>query len=165
MEAYREVRLQALCDDPDAFLTTAADFAARPLQSVADRLEPTAHAVTFGAVLDGTLVGLLTLVREKSAVLAHRANVYGVSVAPAARGQGVGAALLDAAVAHARTWNGVHSLHLAVIETQAAARRLYERHGFRVWGRQPDAVCRDGALRAEDWMWWPPDPGGLIPAE
>lgn len=155
---YREVRLQALRDDPSAFLTTAQEFAGRPLESVAARLEATPRTVTFGAFMDGTLVGLLTVVREESAVLAHRANVYGVSVAPAARGQGVGDALLDTAVAHARTWPGVRSLHLAVMETQVAARRLYGRHGFRVWGRQPDAVCQGGALLAEDWMWRPLTP-------
>ncbi len=77
----------------------------------------------------------------------HRASVFGVSVSPEARGQGCGDALLRAALAHARTWEGVTSVHLSVTETQAAARRLYARHGFRAWGTQPDAV-RDDAGRA-----------------
>ncbi|THF85890.1 GNAT family N-acetyltransferase [Deinococcus sp. KSM4-11] len=150
--AYREVRLAALRADPPAFLTTADEFAARPLDEVAARLHPNAQAVTLGAFVDGTLVGLLTLAREEAAIMAHRVNVYGVSVAPAARGRGVGDALVRAAIQHAETWPGVTILVLAVMDTQAAARRLYERHGFRVWGRQPDAVRRDGQVLAEDWM-------------
>ncbi|WP_034386189.1 GNAT family N-acetyltransferase [Deinococcus sp. YIM 77859] len=138
--AYREVRLRALQTDPLAFITTAAEFAGRPLTEVAAQLEPRADAVTFGAFVAGELVGLLTIVREERAALRHRASIFGVSVQPEARGRGCGDALLRAGIAHVRTWEGVTSLHLAVMETQHPARRLYERHGFQVWGTQPDAV-------------------------
>lgn len=147
---YREVRLSALRSDPLAFITTAGEFAARPLAEVAGRLEPGPGAVSLGAFVDGGLVGLLSVVRETRPTLAHRASVYGVSVAAAARGRGCGDALLRSGIAHARGWDGVTSLHLAVVATQHAARRLYERHGFRVWGTQPDAVrAADGTRYAE----------------
>ncbi len=153
---YREVRLAALRQDPDAFITTAAEFGARALETVAAQLTPRPAAVTYGAFVGGGLVGLLTLLREERPRLAHRASIVGVSVAAQARSQGCGDALVRAALAHARGWDGVTSVHLAVTETQAAARRLYERHGFRVWGTQPDAV-RDGAGRAlaEHHLWLP----------
>lgn len=131
-------------------LTTAEEFAARPVEDAASRLHPTAHAVTLAAFLDGVLVGLLALVREEARIMAHRVSVYGVSVAPAARGRGVGDALVVAAVEHARTWPGVTVLNLAVLDAQTAARRLYQRHGFRVCGRQPDAVRRNRDIHAED---------------
>lgn len=150
--AYRAVRLAALESDPLAFLTSTQEFGARLLEAVAERLTPSDGSATFGAFLNGELVGLLTLARETAPILAHKVNVFGVSVAPQARRQGCGDALLQAALAHARQWVGVTSLHLAVIETQGAAHKLYERHGFRVWGRQPDAVRRDGRVLAEDWM-------------
>ncbi|ACO47206.1 GNAT family N-acetyltransferase [Deinococcus deserti] len=150
---YREVRLSALRSDPLAFLTTADEFAARSLDSVADRLTPSDTATSFGAFLDGHLVGLLTLAREKPAIFAHRVNVFGVSVLSSARGRGCGDALMRAALTQAMTWAGVTSLHLAVMDTQHAARRLYERHGFTVWGTQPDAVRRDGQVLSEHWMW------------
>ncbi|GGK28366.1 N-acetyltransferase [Deinococcus malanensis] len=151
--AYREVRLSALRSDPLAFLTTADEFAARSLENVSDRLMPSDTAANLGAFLDGRLVGILTLAREKPAIFAHRVNIYGVSVLTSARGRGCGHTLMEAALAHARTWPGVTSLHLAVMDTQHAARRLYERHGFAVWGTQPDAVRRDGQVLSEHWMW------------
>lgn len=46
--AYREVRLSALCSDPLAFLTTADEFAARSLDSVADRLTPRTRLPVLG---------------------------------------------------------------------------------------------------------------------
>lgn len=156
--SYREVRLAALNSDPLAFLTSAAEFGARPLEDVAARLRPTQQSVTFGALLDGSLVGLLTLARDTAPILAHRANVYGVSVASQAREQGCGDALMRSALEHVHSWPGVTSLHLAVMETQPAAQRLYERHGFVVWGRQPDAVRRDGRMLTEVWLWRPVAP-------
>ncbi|MFW8626522.1 GNAT family N-acetyltransferase [Deinococcus sp. ME38] len=150
--AYRAARLAALHADPAAFLASAAEFAALDDAALAARLAPDAPGVTLGAFLDTDLMGLLTLVRESALPLAHRVNVYGVSVAPPARGQGVGAALVQAGVELARSWAGVTSLHLAVMDSQPAALRLYERAGFRVWGTQPDAVRRDGRVYAEHWL-------------
>ncbi|GMA15609.1 GNAT family N-acetyltransferase [Deinococcus metallilatus] len=151
--AYREVRLAGLQTDPLAFVTAADEFAARPASEIAGRLDPGAGVVTLGAFVDGTLVGILTVVREALPTLAHRANVVAVSVLPHARGQGCGDALLRAGIAQARTWPGVSSLHLAVVETQHAARRLYERHGFRHWGTRPDALHVEGRSLAEHWLW------------
>ncbi|MFK7602885.1 GNAT family N-acetyltransferase [Deinococcus sp. SM5_A1] len=143
---YSEVRLAALRCDPDAFITTAAEFESRTLESISAQLRHQPVFVTFGAFVGSELVGVLSLGREERPRLKHRANIFGVSVAPQARGQGCADALMRAGLAYARTWDGVTSVHLSVTETQTTARRLYERHGFQVWGTQPDAV-RDGAGR------------------
>ncbi|UBV42254.1 GNAT family N-acetyltransferase [Deinococcus taeanensis] len=149
---YRAARLAALEADPEAFLTSAAEFAALPAGQLAGRLAPDAPGVTLGALVSGNLCGLLTLVREVAPVLAHRVNVYGVSVALDARGQGIGEALVRAGITLACSWDGVTSLHLAVMSSQEPARRLYERCGFRVWGTRPDAVHRDGQVLSEHHM-------------
>lgn len=151
--AYRTVRLAALQNDPLAFVTTAEEFAARSLPSVAEQLAPRETSVTFGAFVGGELLGILTLARETRPTIRHRGNIFGVAVLPQARGQGCGDALIHSALAHAQTWSGLTSLHLAVIETQGTARRLYERHGFCVWGTQPDAVQHRQRSYAEHWMW------------
>lgn len=53
----------------------------------------------------------------------------GISVSPAMRGSGVGSALLHQLIAHARA-RGCEAIRLDVIDTNPAARRLYERIGF-----------------------------------
>lgn len=150
--AYRHVRLTVLQNDPLAFVTTAAEFEARTLESVAGQIAPKETAVTFGALLNGELVGILTLVREMRPSIRHRADIYGVGVLPRARGQGAGDALLRAATAQAQAWEGVSIINLAVMETQGTARRLYEWHGFSVWGTQPDAVRHGEQRYAEHWL-------------
>lgn len=155
--AYRAVRLAALQNDPQAFVTTAAEFAERSLESVTEQLALRANSVTFGAFVAGELMGILTLARETRTSIRHKANIYGVGVLPQARGQGCGESLLRSAIAQAREWKGVTSLHLTVTETQGAARRLYERGGFVLWGTQPDALRHGGPegerSLAEHWLW------------
>lgn len=150
--AYRLVRHATLSSDALAFVTTAAEFAARSLEQVAVQIAPRDHAVTFGAFLHGELAGILSLARETRPSIRHRADLYGVGVLPQARGQGCGDALIRAAIAQAQAWEGVTIINLAVTETQLAARRLYERHGFTVWGTQPDAVRHSGKMLSESWM-------------
>ena len=67
-------------------------------------------------------------------------------VTPAFRRQGLAAALLAAAIAHARTLPGVDWLHLSVTSAAPDARRLYERAGFQLWGSEPDALRVDGQM-------------------
>jgi len=57
-------------------------------------------------------------------------NIHDLAVLPAARGRGIGRALLAAAEAHARA-TGCCKLTLEVQEDNAPARGLYARYGFR----------------------------------
>ena len=61
-------------------------------------------------------------------------------VKPEWRGHGAGAALLAAAISHARGLSGVRALYLSVSEAAPAALRLYERLGFRVWATEADSI-------------------------
>jgi ribosomal protein S18 acetylase RimI-like enzyme len=59
-----------------------------------------------------------------------------LGVLPAYQGQGLGGALLDHLAATSRT-AGKARLALHVVDSNAGARRLYERHGFRVVRTEP----------------------------
>ncbi len=88
----------------------------------------------FGAVY-GPLRGfwrlkLLMLVANKDPD-AGALMIDGFSVQAAARGQGVGAALLEAAVAYARA-QGFDAVQLDVVGSNWRARGFYQRHGFTV---------------------------------
>ena len=62
-------------------------------------------------------------------------EVANIAVAPSARGTGVGARLLDAALAEGRR-RGVGHMFLEVRESNAVARRLYASRGFLELGRR-----------------------------
>jgi RimJ/RimL family protein N-acetyltransferase len=87
------------------------------------------HAAVFVAERDdGELVGRLSVGRDPHPASAHVADV-GLMVAIDARRQGVGRALLDAAVDWARK-AGVRKLELHVFPWNEAAIALYDAFGF-----------------------------------
>ncbi len=77
------------------------------------------------------------------------ARLYSLAVLPAFKGQGIGQALIDAGCKAARV-AGCRALRLEVRETNQAARKLYERLGFRLLSRHA-SYYEDGetALRYE----------------
>ena len=66
---------------------------------------------------------------------ADECEIANLAVAPEARGQGYGAALLDAALAEAER-RGAVTTYLEVRDSNATARRLYASRGFEEVGRR-----------------------------
>lgn len=148
--AYRALRLRALREHPDAFTSSYEEDVQAPLQVAAARLASAAFAF-WGAAEGAELCGMVGLEREQRAKSRHKGVVIGMYVAPEAAGQGVGRALLEALVAHARA-ERLGSLVLTVTEGNEAARHLYEAAGFRSFGIEPDAVRVLGRSHAKNHM-------------
>lgn len=101
------------------------------------------HAAVFVAERkDGTLVGRLSVGRDPHPASAHVADV-GLMVALDARRQGVGTALLRAAVDWARE-AGIRKLELHVFPWNEAAIALYEAFGFEREGFRKGHYRRGG---------------------
>lgn len=141
--AFQALRLRGLRESPASFGSSYEEEVDRPLEVVAERMS--GDTVVYGAWDGDALVGVGGLYRATNRKARHRATVWGMYVAPEARGRGLGRALLEAVVAHARTVDGVHRLELGVETTNAAARQLYLRFGFTPYGVQPDAY-RDAGI-------------------
>jgi RimJ/RimL family protein N-acetyltransferase len=103
------------------------------------------HAAVFVAERDdGTLVGRLSVGRDPHPASAHVADV-GLMVAFDARRQGVGTALLRAAVGWARE-TGVRKLELHVFPWNEAAIALYDAFGFEREGYRKRHYRRGGSF-------------------
>ena len=101
------------------------------------------HAAVFVAERDdGTLVGRLSVGRDPHPASTHVADV-GLMVAAAALRQGVGTALLRAAVDWARE-AGVRKLELHVFPWNEAAIALYDAFGFEREGYRKQHYRRGG---------------------
>lgn len=150
-EQLFNLRRAALLDSPFSFSASPEDDRASSVAAVREQLSHAPGSVVFGADNE-RLVGMLGIYRVEQIKAAHIAHIWGVFVRPQWRGQGIAARLLDAAIAHARTLEGIATIQLSANETTPAAQRLYERFGFRVWGVEADALRFDGRSTSEAHM-------------
>jgi ribosomal protein S18 acetylase RimI-like enzyme len=97
-------------------------------------------AVAGEEVLGSLLLGPWTDLEASRHVL----EVKGLAVDPARQGEGIGAALLDAAIDRARE-GGARRLVLRVLSGNASARHLYESRGFELEGARREAFLLEGS--------------------
>jgi ribosomal protein S18 acetylase RimI-like enzyme len=126
---FREIRLEGLERDPDAFGSTFEGESAEPLSFFAERL---GRSAVFGAFRGSELLGVAGFVVQAGPKHAHKGLLWGMYVRPAARQTGVGRKLVEAVIEHARS--RVELLQLSVVSENEAARRLYAGLGFEEYG-------------------------------
>lgn len=114
---WRSLRLAALREAPHAFASRYEDWASASERRWRQRLVGWRNLV---AVLDGGPVGMASGLDDDPVLLAA------LWVAPAARGRGVGDALVEGVVA----WAAPRPVALTVAAGNDRARALYLRHGF-----------------------------------
>jgi RimJ/RimL family protein N-acetyltransferase len=146
---YARLRMRMLLDAPWAFSANPEDDKGLDIAHLGRSLADDAQAVfaveePADAKPDRELIAAAGIVRPASPKFRHRASIWGVFVEPAYRGQGLGRAVMTAAVELAKAWPGIGYVDLGVSERGEAARRLYESLGFRAWGREPEATEIEG---------------------
>ncbi len=148
---YRALRLRMLREHPEAFTSSYEEDVQQPSQVTEARLA-TPRVTFWGAFVDGALQGAVGLDRETRVKNRHKATVVGMYVAPEAAGHGLGRALMEALVAHARAEPPLQLLVLTVTHGNAHAQRLYEHWGFRSFGIEPKAILVAGTFYAKNHM-------------
>lgn len=125
-ESHRDVRLEMLTDAPEAFWFTYADEAAYDEADWRERIEGAWLVQARDA--DGVL-GSAGLGSHWEPERATTATLFGMYVAPRARGRGVEEALVRAVLDEARML-GKSEVVLEVTSSNVAAEALYARCGF-----------------------------------
>ena len=149
--AYRDLRLEALRNHPEAFSSDYAENLAKPMTFWTERLKsggPDGGVTIYFAMADQQLVGMCGIACTNSPKVRHSATIVGMYVRPDWRGLRIGEGLVAACLGWARTQD-VRIVKLAVVTTNAAAIRCYARCDFRVYGIEPQALCHDGVLYDE----------------
>ena len=134
---------RAVTSEPEDWLLAAAEWrsvAAERRYLRAARRSP--HAAVYVAEAPEGLVGRLSVARDVHPASRHVADL-GLMVAASARRQGVGRALLEAAVDWARP-AGVRKLELHVFPHNEPAIALYESFGFVQEGYRHEHYRRGG---------------------
>lgn len=128
--AYRALRLTAIAEAPADFATTHAAESAIALNRLQQRLVHTPFQRVLGAFDGERLVGMVSVKREPIALVHDRAHLWGVYVLPQARRQGLGRALLQAALAYVGSVSELKRVTLMVGLGNHGAKALYQTLGF-----------------------------------
>jgi len=134
VSVYKQVRLAALQDSPEAFCAT---YERESRLTAEDWLQRTIsldgiNRIAFLALVDDkSPVGLVCCFRN--ADRPTQANVISMWVAPSHRGCGLSSALLEA-VLHWARFRGFAELQLLAVSNNDRAIAFYERYGFRKTG-------------------------------
>jgi len=81
--------------------------------------------------------------------LSHKAFLWGMYVAPSARGRGVGAQVLSAALEYAASSLGVRQVNLRANVQNAPAVELYKKLGFIEYGLERASMLVGGEYHDE----------------
>ena len=136
---YRDIRLEALSDTPEAFGSTFEAENAQPATWFADRL---GNTTVLGAFRGPELTGIAGFAVQQGQKRAHKGLLWGMYVRPGARASGVGQRLIEAILDVAR--RHVELIQLTVVQDNLRARRLYARLGFVDYGLERNALKQDG---------------------
>lgn len=150
-EALYLLRKRALIEEPLAFGSSPEEdrlSSADAARELIGGLPPDDQI--FGA-FSPELVGIVGMIRQKRVKSRHKLNLWGMYVAPESRGLGVGYGLVKEAIAWASSTDA-KMIGLSV-SSESSAVRLYQRHGFQIWGTEPRARIHEGQVMDEHQMY------------
>jgi GNAT superfamily N-acetyltransferase len=143
MAKFRQLRLKALHDHPEAF---SADYQAHLEGGDAiwkRYLDIDESARLYLAFHGSDLIGMTSVRLGGSPKIRHNAEILGVYLLPEWRGLGIANALINACCNWARS-SGAVVARLGVTAVDQPALRCYERCGFVITGRVSRGILVDG---------------------
>lgn len=146
LRGFRELRLRALTEVPAAFQEIPEQFAARSDQQILEWVKGNPEEGSFILGIfscAGDLTGLagLGVSRKEKPRIGH---VWGVYVAPEARGTGAGRKIMEELLAIARSEGHFDSIDLEVVKENKRALGLYKSLGFEITGILEGGLKRHG---------------------
>jgi ribosomal protein S18 acetylase RimI-like enzyme len=150
---FQELRLRSLQIERLAFASSHAEEVATPLEQVAQRLSATDRGV-IGAFEDEVLCGVIGVGRNGLKSLVHKAFIWGMFVEPSHLGRGVGRLLVESSQSFIKSMPELQQASLSVLKSNAAAVRLYQACGFRIYGEEERALFLGSKFHDELLMQW-----------
>ena len=147
--AYRRLRLRGLRKNPEASGSSYGELVKWSVKDFASELEQTRTKWKFGAFIGRRLVGAVSLIRDERIKERHKAAIVGMYVDFHIRRKGVGRGLLMRAIETAQQLRGLRRVRLAVVESNKPALRLYRTAGFKVYGREKEALLVNGRFYSD----------------
>lgn len=138
-ELFREVRLEALRSNPEAFGSTFEAEKDAPAAKYAAWL---ADSQIIGAFQGSELVGIAAFTVKEGKKESHKGLLRSMFVCSGARRAGVGRRLVEAIIQTGR--GKVEIIQLSVVSGNQSAIRLYESLGFQQYGLEKHSLKQNG---------------------
>lgn len=153
--AFRTLRLRALQANPEAFGSTAEEFARQGEPSIRNDLardHASAETLNLGAFIDDVPVGMIGFRRHMRQKRRHKGFIWGVFVLPEHRRCGIAHQLLAGIFEFARNLPELEQITVSVTHENTAAIHFYKLHGFSTYGIEPKAMKADHVYYDEIFM-------------
>src|SRR3989344_319726 len=126
----REIRLEALTQEPQAFNSTFEEVSSYPESYWEEKMVSKKDIFAF-AMCRNRIIGVMNLTIGEDGEAEDVAVVHGAYVTKDFRGLGIGKVLLNFLIDEVTNNNKIKTLKLWVKESQLLARKLYEGGGFK----------------------------------
>ena len=130
-KVWKELRLEALYTVPEAF---GSSFKEESMWSDEKFKEALIRNAILGVFIDEKLIGSICFSILDSLKKRHIGVIWGMYVRSDHRGKGVAKSLLKGVINHAR--GRVLQVHLGVVTINESAVKLYQKHGFNIYGTE-----------------------------
>jgi ribosomal protein S18 acetylase RimI-like enzyme len=140
---YKEIRLDALQKNPESFGRAYEEEKNRSENEWKSKLEDKNRTTLL--VLDGKkAVGILGIIFESSARVAHIADIISVYLKEEYRGKGIASQLMEEAIKVIKSRKITKKVKLNVTTNQLPAVNLYKKFGFRIVGELKNEMNVNG---------------------
>lgn len=146
-------QIRVCCGETDFLLKTPEewDMPISKEEQYIDQLNKNPRDIMILCVVDGEIVGNSYIGFGSARKNAHRATV-GIAIREKYWGLGIGSILFDQLIAYAKSV-GVYQVELEVMEHNSRAIALYEKMGFSIAAKLPNAIRQqDGRLLSNYFM-------------
>lgn len=92
----------------------------------------------------GTAIGEIHLTKLPANAIHHRSTEIGIDILPGFQGKGYGREAIEWALDYAFRRAGLHRVRIRAFEWNTGALRLYEKVGFKIEGREREALWHEG---------------------
>lgn len=137
-QIWRSLRLEALQNSPETLASSYEEAENFSQEEWEDKLT---KSDIFGAFIDNKLIAAVGFRRLNRLKTMHRGDLFAMYVTPEYRGQGIASQLIDVIINHAKS--RVIQLHLSCVTNNESAVKLYQKHGFKIYGTEPRSLKID----------------------
>jgi len=145
-QAFRDLRLEALQNHPEAFNSDHTTSYKKHETFWTERLYSLGQeGMIFFATRKDKLIGMCGIRRGNSLKTAHSSTIWGVYVQQEWRGLRIAEGFITKCTEWAQE-QGIKIIKLSVVTTNVSAIRCYARCDFKVYGIEPQAICSEGII-------------------